>query len=78
MQIILAVEVSKEGTRRISNRACRIADGYPPLTSFRRIPCHGWMVGYSGLQTWSSPAAALALRFCGTAAGRLIRSFFIL
>jgi len=31
MQIILAIEVCKEGAWEISNRSWRIADGYPPL-----------------------------------------------
>jgi hypothetical protein len=77
MQIILAVEVSMEGGSKISNVTDKGCDGFPPLAGFRRIHCHCQAIRSDGLETQSSPAAP-TLRFCGTTAGRLIRSFFIL
>ena len=78
MQIILAVEVRKETARKVANRTRQISDGCLSVTGFRRIDCHWQVVCYNGLETQSSLAAAPMLRFCGIAAGRRIRSFFIL
>jgi len=73
MQLILTVELRKEGTRQISNGIRQVSDGFLSVTGFRRIDWH-CLVVYSKPQSW----LAAALRFCGTAAGRRIRSFFIL
>ena len=78
MQIILAVEVRKETARKVANRTRQISDGFLSVTGFRRIDCHWQVICYNGLETQSSLAAAPTLRFWGIAAGRRIRSFFIL
>ena len=78
MQIILAIEVCKQGARKMANRTRQISDGPLSLTGFRRIDCHCQVVSCNDWETQSSPAAAPTLRFCGIAAGRRIRSFFIL
>ena len=78
MQIMLAIEVCEEEARKIANRTRQISDGYLSVTGFRRIDCHWQAVSCNGGKTQSSPAAAPTLRFCGIAAGRRIRSFFIL
>jgi hypothetical protein len=78
MQIILAVEVRMERSRKIANRTRQISDGCLSVTGSRRIDCHWQVVCHNGLETQSSLAASPTVRFCGVAAGRRIRSFFIL
>src|SRR3974390_2450537 len=55
-----------------------MADGYPPLTSFRRHPLLLLLIRDCGFLNQSLPAAALRLCFGGTMSGRRMRSFFIL
>ena len=76
MQVILTVELRKEGTRQISNGIRQVSDGFLSVTGFRRIDWHCLVVYSDGLEPQSWLAAALL--FCGTAPGRRIRSFFIL
>jgi hypothetical protein len=59
MQIILAVELLQGRSRQFSSCTGQSSDRCPPLTDFRRILCHWYVVSYNGLEAQSAPAATL-------------------